>query len=477
MRSHTHIALTVWFVVATGTSLAAQDRIPWITDLQMARQMAEQQQRLVLLHFYADSCAPCQRLERYVFNQPEVIRSMTTGYIPVKINAKQTPQLVDFYKVQSWPTDVVVDPTGKEIYRSISPQDANRYIAMLDGVKAHQSVGMSPSGALSSQLVTPSQTASGGNSRLALDYSPRSSDYQSNQPWRGAAPQGAAGQGAAPPQSSLVDNPYSNPLGRELPQQPASNIAPRYANPYAAHAAQAASTSPWQAPRQQAVGAAMPNPGLQPPQGPAAPGSSFQGGGQIGQPARSEWNAPSANRGGANRSGIPTWQQNAAPANTTWQNHAGRTNPAPSTAPAANERIASRPAPQFQAPPGTHPPIALDGYCPVTLASKTKWAKGDPRWGAVHRGRTYLFSSPSDQQHFLANPDTLSPILSGYDLVRFAETGQLVEGKRQHGVFYRDRICLFADEAALHQFSKQPDRYVATATQAMQRSDNSMPAQ
>jgi protein disulfide-isomerase len=109
----------------------------------------------------------------------------------------------------------------------------------------------------------------------------------------------------------------------------------------------------------------------------------------------------------------------------------------------------------------------------VALATRTKWTKGDPRWGAVHRGRTYLFSSPAEQQQFLANPDILSPILSGYDPVRFAQTGQLVEGKRQHGVFYRDRICLFADEAALHQFSKQPDQYVGAALQAMQRAANS----
>ena len=38
------------------------------------------------------------------------------------------------------------------------------------------------------------------------------------------------------------------------------------------------------------------------------------------------------------------------------------------------------------------PKPILDGYCPVTLKSLNKWAIGDAQYGAVHRGRTYLFA-------------------------------------------------------------------------------------
>jgi thioredoxin-related protein/YHS domain-containing protein len=470
MRSLTHITLAASFVVAFSTALAAQDRIPWITDLQVARQMAEQRQQLVLLHFYSDSCAPCQRLERYVFNQPELIRALTTGFIPVKINADRTPQLTEFYKVRSWPTDIVVDPTGKEIFRSVSPQDANRYIAMLDSVKAHHSVGMEPPADAFSQRPTPPQMAAGrGDSRLALDYQPSSNGFQANpQPGYAAPPTASADQAATRPsrQSSFQENPYANPLNQELPQQPSTNIAPRYANPYATESSppaanQEVSPSPWQPAPQSAVQA---GPGST--MGPADVANRSP---MTNQPqARADQDFPARGNPAGVPSGIPVWQQQTPPANPSWQQNAAAHAP-----PASNERLASRSPSQFNAPTGTHPPVALDGYCPVALATKTKWTKGDPRWGAVHRGRTYLFSSPAEQQQFLANPDILSPILSGYDPVRFTQTGQLVEGKRQHGVFYRDRICLFADEAALHQFSKQPDQYVAAALQAMQRAANS----
>ena len=119
--------------------------------------------------------------------------------------------------------------------------------------------------------------------------------------------------------------------------------------------------------------------------------------------------------------------------------------------------------------PAGHPPLAFDGYCPVTLADQATWTKGDPRWGAVHRGRTYLFPNPAAQQRFLAAPDLYSPVLSGFDPVRYLEAGEMVEGKREHGVFYRDRVYLFADEDSLQRFGSRPDFFIAATEQAAQR--------
>jgi protein disulfide-isomerase len=112
----------------------------------------------------------------------------------------------------------------------------------------------------------------------------------------------------------------------------------------------------------------------------------------------------------------------------------------------------------------------MDGFCPVSLVQQTRWVKGDERWGAYHRGRTYLMSSQADQQKFLADPDRFSPALSGYDPVRFAETRQLVNGKREYGVFFANTYYLFSDESALVKFESQPQGYVQVVRQAMANS-------
>jgi protein disulfide-isomerase len=111
----------------------------------------------------------------------------------------------------------------------------------------------------------------------------------------------------------------------------------------------------------------------------------------------------------------------------------------------------------------------LEGYCPVTLVEQERWQKGDARFGAIHRSRTYLFTSAAEQQKFLANPDAYSPVLSGFDPVRYLERSELVEGKRKHGLFYDKRIYLFADEDSLQRFWKSHPTYVQAVQEAMTR--------
>jgi YHS domain-containing protein len=118
-------------------------------------------------------------------------------------------------------------------------------------------------------------------------------------------------------------------------------------------------------------------------------------------------------------------------------------------------------------PASQAPPVAMEGYCPVTLLEQRKWKRSDPKFGAIHRGRTYLFASEAEQQKFLANPDAFSPILSGFDPVVFAQRGEMVEGKRSYGLTYNKQIFLFADEASLQAFSKTPQAFAETARQAM----------
>ncbi|MCA9178251.1 MAG: thioredoxin family protein [Planctomycetales bacterium] len=145
------------------------------------------------------------------------------------------------------------------------------------------------------------------------------------------------------------------------------------------------------------------------------------------------------------------------------QLYAGQANaavqaPAP-TAPAI------APAPAYQ--PTKPNPVALDGFCAVTLKSREKWAKGDTRFGVVHRSRTYLFRSKQEQELFLADPDAYAPMLSGYDPVAYRKSGQLVAGHRAHGLTYKNHMFLFASEQSLEEFSASPEAYLGIVQQAM----------
>jgi protein disulfide-isomerase len=110
----------------------------------------------------------------------------------------------------------------------------------------------------------------------------------------------------------------------------------------------------------------------------------------------------------------------------------------------------------------------MDGFCPVTLSEAKRWSKGDRRYGAIHRGRTYLFTGQAEQQRFLENPDYYSPILSGCDVVKFVDQGEFVDGLRKYGVFLGEHVFLFSDEASRDSFERNPKQYAMAAWQAMQ---------
>jgi YHS domain-containing protein len=127
---------------------------------------------------------------------------------------------------------------------------------------------------------------------------------------------------------------------------------------------------------------------------------------------------------------------------------------------------------ELRIPPGS-PPLALEGYCPVTLVesrslpSGDPWQVGDPNVGAIHRGMLYLFTNTANQQKFMANPDHYSPVLRGHDPVLALDKNQAVPGRREFGVFCEGRIYLFSSEATLEHFARNSKRYSADILQAM----------
>jgi len=108
----------------------------------------------------------------------------------------------------------------------------------------------------------------------------------------------------------------------------------------------------------------------------------------------------------------------------------------------------------------------MDGYCPVLLGEKEQWVKGDPRYGVIHRGRTYLFVGPEEAKRFFADPDRYAPVLSGMDVVLALEENRQVPGRREYGAWYEGRVYLFAGETSYRKFVQAPPRYAAAALQA-----------
>ena len=54
-------------------------------------------------------------------------------------------------------------------------------------------------------------------------------------------------------------------------------------------------------------------------------------------------------------------------------------------------------------------PLALEGYCPVSLLKMRKWVKGDAAYQSTYDGRIYRFAGEQGKQMFDADPAAYVP--------------------------------------------------------------------
>lgn len=469
--------------LAMPLAVRGQEQIPWAANLEEAQRLAGEQHKLLLLHFYNDHCPPCERLEQTVFTQPGVVQAIAKNYIPVKIHAGLQPRVAEHYQVKRWPTDVFCSSAGLEIHRAVSPATAQQYVGLCDAIAMQGGVGGQR------QWVSSMQAAG----QQVYDQQTAAALAAGSQ-YAGAA-QGSANQAAAAGQGYVAQtNAAVQGYAQAADQQVAGaaqqvNQATQQAQSTASNWSRQLTDS-----SRQLAGAGQ------------QIGSTVQ---NTARDMRTQWDptslrAPLPTDAGVAGAATTNIYQGAPPAEVA-AGQAPPAQPAAPTLPSNNPWIgqqaapqvaaapaAEQPAPQATTQPGWQPsgavpcmpggqasaeqqlvpasqapPVALEGYCPVTLLDARQWQKADSQFGAIHRGRTYLFRSAAEQTKFLADPDRYSPVLSGLDAVAFAQRGEKVEGKRSYGLTYNKQIYLFADEASLKAFEASPQVFAGAAHQAM----------
>lgn len=117
------------------------------------------------------------------------------------------------------------------------------------------------------------------------------------------------------------------------------------------------------------------------------------------------------------------------------------------------------------------PTLGMEGYCPVSMLRERRKVRGDRKWGCIHRGKVYFFVNESYRDIFMKDPDRYAPVLGGYDVVIYRETGKLVEGKTVHGGFLgtgdNKVIFLFANEENKQKFKfDREGQYIQAARMA-----------
>jgi YHS domain-containing protein len=109
--------------------------------------------------------------------------------------------------------------------------------------------------------------------------------------------------------------------------------------------------------------------------------------------------------------------------------------------------------------PEADEPLALGGYCAVSLIRDRKLVIGQNDYKFRHAGRTYRFASLAMSDLFRDEPDRYVPAINGSCPVTRLERGEAVQGDPRWGILFRNHLFLFASEEHRRRFVKEPDRY------------------
>jgi protein disulfide-isomerase len=82
----------------------------WKTDADQAWLAAQRDQRPMLLYITSQNCLYCRKMEHDTFSNQKIAQDLQHGFVTVNVLADKNPALVKKFRVQSYPTTVIVSP-------------------------------------------------------------------------------------------------------------------------------------------------------------------------------------------------------------------------------------------------------------------------------------------------------------------------------------------------------------------------------
>lgn len=428
-----------------GSTVEPVTGVPWHRDVAQARAASLVSKRPVLIIFTAAWSEASKSVQRTTLTAPEAAALVTACYEPVNVDVDADPALTRSLGVSNIPAACVVDSDGKLITRFDCPEE--------------------PAGFVAAAARAMQEAAQSRSVETAVAVLPRDqSDFTKNSPVVPAANAAALPVAAAPtvmaaPEPDAAAEPSLPVAPPSWQAEPASPAAHATAQPPAVAAtsqaqrkilepAPTASAAPWL----NANAAPTTATATATPATPTAPPAA------TGAVAAAE---PKPEKKSAADSFFAALKKPF----TMFEKPKTSVDPKSATA-AKPENAVAATTPDPHGPM----PLGLEGYCAVSLLEKGKWVEGRAQWGARHRGRTYLFAGPEQQQAFLADPDRYAPALSGDDPVLACDTGKQIAGQRRYGVTYQARTYLFSSPETRTAFAANPQRYTTRVKLAEQTS-------
>jgi thioredoxin-related protein len=122
--------LAIGFMIATNEGNAASNSVKWYSfDEGMA--LGQSQEKKIFMHFWAEWCGYCRRMEKKTFRNSSVITYLNDNFISIKVNFDTERRLVSMFKVRGLPDNWFFSKDRKDIKHQPGYIPPEKFLVML----------------------------------------------------------------------------------------------------------------------------------------------------------------------------------------------------------------------------------------------------------------------------------------------------------------------------------------------------------
>lgn len=110
-------------------------RLAWRRSYKQAAEEARQRRRPILVKITATWCGPCRQMHQLTFTDEGIRRRLRRDFVLLELDADEQAELIADFKVEAYPTTLIVSPDLKIVKRMAGYQSAGDLVKVLEHVR------------------------------------------------------------------------------------------------------------------------------------------------------------------------------------------------------------------------------------------------------------------------------------------------------------------------------------------------------